>query len=350
MIKIGDRVRFLNAVGGGVVRGFQGKDIVLVEEDDGFETPVLIRECVVIESVNSETNLPEKQRQTPTAQAPIIIREEPEPEYQYKDETPEGEKLTIFLAFVPDNIKQLQTTNYTAFLINDSNYFLHYTVSTSVANGQKPRAQGTIEPNTKVELCEVNKEKLNDWEKIRVQCIAFKTKTYTFKPIIDMDLRISLVRFYKLHSFTENDYFHEQAMLLTVMKNDNPYYEINLTQEQANELLRNKSDAPKSFPKQKKPQPQSDILEIDLHINALLDSTSGMSNNDMLEYQMGVVKKVLKENKDQKGKKIVFIHGKGDGVLRNKILQHFKLNHPNYYVQDASFREYGFGATMVTVK
>ena len=40
-IQIGDKVRFLNSVGGGVVRGFRGKDQVLVEDEDGFEVCLL---------------------------------------------------------------------------------------------------------------------------------------------------------------------------------------------------------------------------------------------------------------------------------------------------------------------
>ena len=47
-IKVGDKVRFLNSTGGGVVRSFKGKDQVLVEDEDGFEVPALIRECVVV--------------------------------------------------------------------------------------------------------------------------------------------------------------------------------------------------------------------------------------------------------------------------------------------------------------
>ena len=34
-MKIGDKVRFLSEVGGGTVSGFQGKNIVLVEDADG---------------------------------------------------------------------------------------------------------------------------------------------------------------------------------------------------------------------------------------------------------------------------------------------------------------------------
>ena len=55
MVKVGDKVRFLNAVGGGIVRRID-RDVVLVEEEDGFETPVLARECVVIESGRKQDN------------------------------------------------------------------------------------------------------------------------------------------------------------------------------------------------------------------------------------------------------------------------------------------------------
>ena len=47
-MKIGDRVRFLNEIGGGRVAGFQGKNIVLVEDEDGFQVPMLTTEVVVV--------------------------------------------------------------------------------------------------------------------------------------------------------------------------------------------------------------------------------------------------------------------------------------------------------------
>lgn len=61
-MKIGDKVRFLSEVGGGVVTGFQEKDIVLVEDADGFDIPMPVRECVVIET--DDYNVP-----TPAARA-----------------------------------------------------------------------------------------------------------------------------------------------------------------------------------------------------------------------------------------------------------------------------------------
>lgn len=47
-MKIGDQVRFLSEAGGGRVSGFQGKNIVLVEDEDGFEIPLQMQEVVVV--------------------------------------------------------------------------------------------------------------------------------------------------------------------------------------------------------------------------------------------------------------------------------------------------------------
>ena len=47
-MKIGDKVRFLSETGGGFVAGFQGKDIVLVEDEDGFQIPTKITDVVLV--------------------------------------------------------------------------------------------------------------------------------------------------------------------------------------------------------------------------------------------------------------------------------------------------------------
>ena len=42
MVKTGDRVKFLNDSGGGIVKGFIGKNLVKVENEDGFTTQKII--------------------------------------------------------------------------------------------------------------------------------------------------------------------------------------------------------------------------------------------------------------------------------------------------------------------
>ena len=158
------------------------------------------------------------------------------------------------------------------------------------------------------------------------------------------------MKFYKLHSFTETDYFDEPCMLFDLVEMSEKKQLAEISPDDLKEAmlqkLPSKADTKLTF---KKPAKQ-EIIEVDLHINSLLDTTSGMSNADMLSHQMEVFHRTLAENKNRKGQKIVFIHGKGEGVLRKEIEKQLKSKYKNYYFQDASFREYGFGATMVTIK
>ena len=58
----------------------------------------------------------------------------------------------------------------------------------------------------------------------------------------------------------------------------------------------------------------------------------------------------MERYKTKREQKIVFIHGKGDGVLRKALLDELKRKYSTCRYQDASFQEYGFGATLVTIR
>ncbi len=53
-ISVGDTVRFLNSVGEGRVKGFQNKQVAIVEDEHGFDVPMLVSELVVIKSAEEE--------------------------------------------------------------------------------------------------------------------------------------------------------------------------------------------------------------------------------------------------------------------------------------------------------
>ena len=92
------------------------------------------------------------------------------------------------------------------------------------------------------------------------------------------------------------------------------------------------------------------IIEVDLHIHNLVETTAGMNNAAMLQHQLEVFRKTMESYRGAKGQKIVFIHGKGEGVLRKAIIDELKLKYSKCDYQDASFQQYGFGATQVTIK
>lgn len=358
-LSIGDTVRFLNTTGGGIVKGFQNKQVVIVEDEYGFDVPVLISECVVVQPAGNEkiTQLPEKE-EIPSAiiytaqKNNTTVRAKTPVEDNLPEETPEGENITACLAWLPIDIKNLSSSSYECHFVNDSNYYLFVNYMSREGDSLRIRYSGLVEPNTKIFLEEIEKENLNDIEKINVQFVAFKRhKPFMAKSPCSVDIRIDTVKFYKLHSFHENDYFEEEALTCFIMRNDIPEDEIHLSAselEQAMKKKKGQDDHPRRarIVKQKK----ETLTEIDLHINELLDTTAGMNNADILEYQLNKFNEVMSEHIHHKNHKIVFIHGKGDGILKNAIIKELKKNYPKCFYQDASFREYGYGATMITIK
>ncbi len=351
MVKIGDKVRFLNSVGGGIVRRFQNKEVVLVEEADGFETPVLVRECVVIET--NANNYEVKNKIKPEEKPVEKPTPAPAPE-EYKAVEMQGkDRLNVYLAYLPMDIKQVGNTEYEAYLVNDSNYYLYFNYMSRDNNAWHSRCNELIEPNTRLFMEEFGKEQINDIERVCIQLIAFKKdKPYPLKNAYSVELHIDGVKFYKLHSFRENDFFEDEALIYSVIRNDEAVREMLVSASDIQEAMTQKPEAmfrPRHARIEKKSD-KPEIIEVDLHINELLDNSAGLSNADILNYQMEKFREVMEANKNKKGQKIVFIHGKGEGVLRKALLDELKQKYKSFPVQDASFREYGFGATLVTIR
>ena len=53
-----------------------------------------------------------------------------------------------------------------------------------------------------------------------------------------------------------------------------------------------------------------------------------MSNAEMLNYQLDKFREVMEQYKNKRGTRIVFIHGKGEGVLRKAVLDELKRKYP----------------------
>ena len=86
---------------------------------------------------------------------------------------------------------------------------------------------------------------------------------------------------------------------------------------------------------------------LDLHIENLIDSHNGMSNSAILKIQMSHFKSFLNKSIDKKQKKIVVIHGVGEGVLRHEIRKELDIYHPYFEYYDASYDDFGYGATEI---
>lgn len=353
-MKIGDKVRFLSETGGGVIAGFQGKNIVLVEDEDGFQIPVRSNDVVVVETddYNIKIDNPSKKAETndedyDPADRPVTFRAEPE-------ERKGGDMLSAYLAFVPVDSREITRTKFEAYIVNDSNYYIYYSYVSAEGVNWHLRSTGEIEPNTKLFIEEFDRDTLNTMERVAVQLIAYKKdKPFMIKPVIDAQLRIDTVKFYKLHTFKENDFFEQPALLYTIVENDNPVRPLVIDAKKLKQEMARKMTSDKTKPTvqpARKQHGKDEPVVVDLHANELLETTAGLSASDILNHQLDVFRKTMEEYKGKPGTKLVFIHGKGEGVLRHAIIHELNYHYKKCPYQDASFQEYGYGATQVTIK
>ena len=94
----------------------------------------------------------------------------------------------------------------------------------------------------------------------------------------------------------------------------------------------------------------SDEMEVDLHIESLIDSHKGMPNYQIIEVQMAAFKRKMNVAISRNMKRIVFIHGVGAGVLREEIRSELRTFYPEYEFLDGSYQRYGGGATEVLLR
>lgn len=107
---------------------------------------------------------------------------------------------------------------------------------------------------------------------------------------------------------------------------------------------------PKEPTKPTQRQSKGDVV-IDLHINALPTKGAGMDDIAKHKYQLQYFRFQMNQNIRYRGKRLVYIHGKGDGTLKNEVRQILKREYAGKVeFHDADFSKYEEGATLVIIK
>lgn len=89
-------------------------------------------------------------------------------------------------------------------------------------------------------------------------------------------------------------------------------------------------------------------MEVDLHIHQLIPTAKGLSKYDILNLQLETAKRKLDFAIEKRISKIVFIHGVGEGILKEELGYLFgRYDNLRYY--DAEYQKYGLGATEVYI-
>lgn len=327
-LRIGDKVRFLNEKGEGVVTRFKDKNYAFVEMPDGFEIPYIIKELVPIHTeliINSEAD---------------NLGLNPE----------SGVADAVYFVIEPDHEMPILVNDYNIYLFNSSSYNLMFAYSIKDEAYFQTLKHGEVGAYQKILLKQVKINFFKEYSYQKIECILFKNTHYRAQiPIAETVFvnpeNLNRTQLIKHHEFKRPVYAFMIKDEFIVAQN----IEQELSAEDINKL-KNIKEFKSSVKSSKSHKEQQKKLEkeIDLHIEELVDNLSGLSNHEMLSIQLEKVEKELDFAMANGIKKIVFIHGVGNGRLKMEIQKMLKSTRGVTF-QDASYKDYGFGATQVNI-
>ena len=350
ILKIGDKVRFLNEVGGGRITSVVSKDVVNVETDDGFEVPTMITNLIVVNA----PDVYESGRSRNTIAQPAVvpaaekkIAKPVDPWFSDKNQVAGKDDAHFLFVLVPEVPSNPPSGNISMYLVNNCNDTLLFRFTQKTKYNYETVAAGSASPNSKVYLGLIKPEMVADLPVYTFQWLNFRKRTKELGIFQQKEITLSAVKFYKPNSFVASRLFKVPVMVIQLHENPLKAELDKLSDHDFQQAVAQKE------PKKREPVialPDSELIEIDLHIQELLDNYSNLTNTEMLTVQMNKFNEELGKAISSGAKKIVFIHGVGNGTLKNELRRELQRKYSKYATQDASFREYGYGATMVILK
>ena len=353
--KIGDRVNFLNNVGGGKVTKIIDSRMVMVEVEDGFEIPTLISEIVP-----DFRNQPSRQQQiVDTVQKEIkekeLVQQQQEEDARHgglRRFAKEAEKEGVYLAFVPHEQQWLLTGAMDVMLVNHTPYEMLYTFTIKEENQFVNVDYGQLEKYEKVVVETITREDLDYWCNGIVQAIFTKDTSDMVLMPLNAPFSLRTNRFFKEGSYLMSGVLGEKAVmiclseLVTLKSGDADLMKI--VKEGVGSQTPKKDLVKQAAPIDKHKTGQGEAT-VDLHIAELVDNIAGLSSHDMFNIQMDYFRKMLESAIAADYTKVTFIHGVGNGVLKNAIIEELK-KYKNTENRMASIAKFGVGAIDVVIK
>jgi hypothetical protein len=343
--KHGDRVKFLNDVGIATVVKVIDKTQVLVKTEDGFEYP-----CLKSELIHTD-QLPEGKTKTETYSEISAKPESAEKDLVILPAVESGSDgpLLLFLGFQHVNPDNLLQGEFFLHLINNGKFHLLYCIS----RGSETRAifikSGSLQPGASIKLGKFFAEDFTGISKgIFLQLLVFTKSLYVRYDPISMKINPPLTDLSSAGSFKKSKLINEDIFLMSVeneMKS-----EMGSTVRQVYNKIDSEDPVKRPKKKQEPGRSNSNVEEVDLHIHQIIDDYKMLTSGEILKIQLARFRTSLEGAIRSKQSRIIFIHGQGTGKLKFEIRKTIDEDFKNCTYQDASFREYGFGAIMIIIK
>lgn len=349
----GDKVKFLNDTGSGTITRIIDKEMVMVRTDDGFEYPVVKEE--LLKSVAAVEEIEDKPVAVTGTDSPLSEDDHMKiPDIESISEDQGGSDLSVLLAIEPQQLSEPVTGEADIFLINDSSFHLLFHIGTrSHRNKISTLSHGYLEPDTKFLIGNYHIDDLFGGSRgLKISVISYRAGNYADIDPIVYNLKPESGLLNSESAYVENDYTGNRAMIVSLTdhrKESEKRVDAGMLREA---MMTPKKDV-SNTPDMAERLPTRSIKgteEVDLHIDNIIDDSKGMSSGEIVDIQLGRFRTALDGAILNSQKRIIFIHGIGAGKLKHEIRKIIDQEYKECRYQDASFKEYAYGATMVLLK
>ncbi|HOZ83093.1 MAG TPA: hypothetical protein PLU85_09405 [Bacteroidia bacterium] len=327
-MKAGDKVSFKDEKLNGVILEILQNGKVLVELEDGFPMEALQNQLVVtVPFIKQQTQNDAKEdiseQNTSTENIPFDL----------------NNNIIDFYA-VPSKADRVLTGSVDHFLTNGTPNLLLLIFGKRSKNQHTILYKGELKPNSYVCLSIFKRDALINLDSFYIQILIAADGEY--KRPFTKDIAVELPELNQTKN-TETGILSSSKKVSLVNLNVADEIQIKDLLEKFDSSQPAKTS---DIKKNKKQQPISDSdisKEIDLHINKLTADFQNMTNSEMLALQINTFRKEMDNAIIKDYKQLIFIHGIGDGILRNAIMNETK-NYSDIKVFMANQARYGTGA------
>lgn len=337
--KPGNKVKFLNEKGGGIITSVKNQYEVIVQLPDGIEIPYPADQLI-----DDNKNL-------------IILSDN-----KQLNENISSDNQVLYLAIESNTHKIKDASEYYIYLYNLSEYHFYYTYSAGKDNNYQCLAHGKIQAFEKQKIKTLSALLLKNLNTHQLQMIFYQEnlsfpQSPVFETIILNEKTFTPSQFIQHPEFEKPVYIIILKDKFIVQQSELAKYQspnnikMHLSEQdwkKINELKEKTFYTIKE--KQSKKQKYSEEMVMDLHIEELVENPSHLTPHEILQLQLSYFERELHNAIANNVKKITIIHGVGNGRLKYEVREYLKTIQEIKSIEDAPYKLHGFGATLVFIK
>jgi hypothetical protein len=353
-LNVGDKVRFLNENGGGIVTRIINTNLVSVAIEDGFDIPTLASNLIKIEALDGPSALFDKDYNIELPVPDPKLDEYAEnrssklrPEKQ-EPSHPEG----LYLAFIPHDQQWLITGVLDIYVINNTEYSVLYSFNLRGPAGNYSGIDfASIEPSSKSLIESISREDIESWSEGVVQALFHKDEMDRILKPVNESFKVKPVKFYKEDSYIESSLIDGKAIMVSLCEISaisSPILDADYAKNAPIETNKGFSQPLSTNVMIDKHRVAGREAEVDLHISSLRDNYEGLSNHEILQIQVSYFDRSLESAILNNYAKVIYIHGIGNGILKASLINRLK-EYEDIEFRNAAFARYGNGAIEIVI-